>query len=352
MPVLDTSRAIEDRVRAIRSYHDDVGTTRAELDVSGGVDSAVMLGLLASALGPDNVTAVYTGISSSPQSLERASAAAEKFAVRLVRLDLTDLVQRINDTVADALRDAGHPLDEIVARVAADRTIEGSFRSCLRAPVGRYLNRLTGGGIRHGTGNECEDRWLRFYQKGGDGEVDTNPIAMMSKGETFQLAIALGVPREILVALPSPDLWGNGDQHNDEDELLRISGVEWTYSRVDPDSGHYVRVGTIERLSRFLDHNFSAWFDSCCGINGAWLFANYQGVDEISGSWTFDMDALVREAIPFFPGHGAEHVRDFLASAKKWERATRHKMNPNCPALGSRRELVEAGILTNTLPEV
>ena len=41
---------------------------------------------------------------------------------------------------------------------------------------------MTGNGLRHGTGNECEDRWLRFYQKGGDGEVDSNPIAMLSKG--------------------------------------------------------------------------------------------------------------------------------------------------------------------------
>ena len=76
---------------------------------------------------------------------------------------------------------------------------------------GRILT--AGGGIRHGTGNECEDRFLRFYQKGGDGEVDTNPIAMLSKGEVFQLARGLGVPQRVLQALPSPDLWGVGEQH-------------------------------------------------------------------------------------------------------------------------------------------
>ena len=36
-----------------------------------------------------------------------------------------------------------------------------------------------------------------------------------------------------------------------------------------------------------------------------------------------------------------------LRGARKAERATRHKLNPNCPQLGSRKELLDAGILTD-----
>ena len=89
----------------------------------------------------------------------------------------------------EALTAAGYDGAELDTRVAKDPTILGSIRSCIRAPIGRGFNRMTGGGIRHGTGNECEDRFLRFYQKGGDGEVDTNPIAMLSKGEVYQVAL-------------------------------------------------------------------------------------------------------------------------------------------------------------------
>jgi NH3-dependent NAD+ synthetase len=123
--------------------------------------------------------------------------------------------------MVNAMVEAGYDRKEIQDRMKGDPTIMGSIRSTLRAPWGRAANRLSGGGIRHGTGNEDEDRVLRFYQKGGDGEVDSNPISMLSKGEVFQLGIALGVPRSILSARPSPDLWGVGEEHNDEEDSVK-----------------------------------------------------------------------------------------------------------------------------------
>jgi NH3-dependent NAD+ synthetase len=168
----------------------------APSSISGGVDSAVMLGLLVRALGPDKITPVYTSIHSSAASRECARECAAAFGVRLVELDLSKLFDELIADIRKALIDIGHSAADLDARARMDPTILGSIRSCLRAPVGRGFNRMTGGGIRHGTGNECEDRWLRFYQKGGDGEVDTNPIAMLAKGETYQLARSQG---------PAPD---------------------------------------------------------------------------------------------------------------------------------------------------
>ena len=51
MPVSDVSALIQNRVQTLRSYHQDTGLERAELDLSGGIDSAVMAGLLVLALG-------------------------------------------------------------------------------------------------------------------------------------------------------------------------------------------------------------------------------------------------------------------------------------------------------------
>jgi len=353
MPVINRHALITNRVAAIRAHHEQVGIPRAEIDVSGGVDSAVMLLLLVRALGAGNVTAVYSSIDSSDESRRHARAVAEVAGVRLCEVEGRHGYGAVVQAALQSLADAGYDMSEIEARCKAQPTIMGSLRSTLRAPLGRFMGRLTGGAIRHGTGNECEDRWLRFYQKGGDGEVDTNPLAMLSKGEVYQLALALGVPHEIIKALPTPDLWGVGDEHNDEAELTALSGVEWSYSRIDLETGEYTKVGTIERLSRFLDHGFSAWFDSLCGINGGWLFAKDKGHDSISGDWEFNMDALVKEAKSFFdPDHSERDVRAFLESARRWERSTRHKFNPNIPALGTRKELLDAGILTDELPEV
>lgn len=340
MPVLNREGLIENRVAAVRAYHEAAGLQKAELDVSGGIDSAVMLMLLARALGPENVTPVYSSIHSSEASLRRARLVAEAAGVKLVELDLSDVYDAIALEAMRGCEAAGYDTDEIVARMGDEDAVAGSLRSCLRAPIGRYLNRMTGGGIRHGTGNEDEDRWLRFYQKGGDGEVDTNPLAMLSKGEVYQLAVALGVPAEIIEALPTPDLWGTGEKHNDEEELSKLSGVDWSYSRVNPQTGEYMRVGTIEKMSRLLD--LKRFPNIVVGDNDTLESLIFD--DKIS-------DAAAAAPVAEHTvkmGLTSEHVE----SARKWERITRHKMNPNCPTLGSRKELLDAGILTDALPEV
>jgi NH3-dependent NAD+ synthetase len=292
-------------------------------------------GLLAKALGPTKVICVYTGINSSQESLDRARLVTKTFGVRLAVMDLSDLFKTLTDRMLSAYLQAHDDggvsvglTKEVLARIDNDPTVLGSIRSCIRAPIGRGFNRLHGGGIRHGTGNECEDRWLRFYQKGGDGEVDCNALAMLSKGEVYQLGVALGVPREIIDALPTPDLWGKGEEHNDEAELLTWAGAPFTYSRVDPKTGEYTKVGTIERVSRFAD--------------------DWPGLFHVA-----NMDLLVHESgeHPAMAPLPPQLRKDLLVAARRVERMTRHKWNPNCPSLGGRDELVAAEILSNQLPD-
>lgn len=358
MPVLDPKRLVQERAGAIEAFHAAAGLAQAELDVSGGVDSAVVLGLLVKALGAKKVTAVYMGIDSSAASLARAREVTGAFGVPLVELNLTAHFNALWASMVDAwlatapaapwwggpgLRDnrdrMAYTLKE---RLEKDPTIRGSFRSCLRAPVGRGLNRIAGGGIRHGTGNEDEDRFLRFYQKGGDGEVDTNPIAMLSKGEVYQLAIALDVPRTIVEAVPSPDLWGNGDAHNDEAELASWAGVPFTYSRVDPATGAYRTVGTIERVARLLDQPWG-WGEAVCAADV--LFSD----SALTNAALNELVLLACASNCFTGDFDHTDIADFLVAARRVERQTRHKVNPNIPMLGTRSALVESGILTNNL---
>ena len=195
-----------------------------------------------------------------------------------------------------------------------------------------------------GTGNECEDRWLRFYQKGGDGEVDTNPIAMLSKGEVFQLARALGERldcpaafRAIVTAPPTPELWGKDVAHTDEDEIGHYLGLTDTgqtfYSYIDPDSGQYTRVGMIERVARFADT-----------ADGEGLFSDATSAAQLQ---TICDAAASSQALCALP---QALTTDLLHAARRAERITRHKFNPGCPTLGERAPLVAQGILTDTLP--
>ena len=324
MPVLDPHALIRDRIDAIREMHRSSGISRAAIDVSGGIDSAVILMLAARALGPDEVMAVHSRIHSNPDALARAQAVCDAAGVRLCVIDLTATYENLLDLMLASMSDAGHDGDAAKARLADDPTVAGSIRSTLRAPIGRGFNRLFGGGIRHGTGNECEDRFLRFYQKGGDGEVDSNPIAMLSKGEVFQLARALGVPRSILTARPSPDLWGEGDGHNDEDELANYLGHAPAgatfYSYIDPATGAYTHVGIIERISRFLD--------------GALSDARRVGDVLFDDDTVMDAPrvASLLAAVPEpFAGIARDDAVRLSLAACRIERVTRHKLNPNCP---------------------
>jgi NAD+ synthase len=342
MPVLNINALIDERVKALRDYHQSAHLDRAELDLSGGIDSAVLAGLLTLALGADKITLVYSSINSSGETQRRATELAQALGARLVVHDLTATYEAMIGDMIDNLAASGWDRATIDARIASDRTILGSIRSCLRAPLGRGYLRFTGNGLRHGTGNECEDRWLRFYQKGGDGEVDTNPVAMLSKGEVYQLAHGLGVRlnaeaafRQILLAKPTPELWGTEASHTDEDEIGSYLGLEDTghtfYSYVMPDSGEYTHVGLIERVARFADTEPQ-------------LFADNVSEESLA--------AMVNTAAqaPCFTGVSHDIIDRLLRAARRAERVTRHKFNPACPSLGDRATLVNAGILTDTLP--
>ena len=344
MPVLNTHALIDARVGAISHYHAQTGLDRAELDLSGGIDSATMAGLLVLALGSDKITLVYSSINSGSQTQDRAQTLAEALGIRLVIHDLTATYEAMVEDMVNNLVEVGWDRADLEARMAQDPTILGSIRSCLRAPLGRGYSRMTGNGIRHGTGNECEDRWLRFYQKGGDGEVDTNPIAMLAKGEVFQLARALGERldcqaafRAIVTAPPTPELWGKDVSHTDEDEIGAYLGLpntgETFYSYIEPDSGRYAQVGMIERVARFADTP-----------EASGLFC-----DDTSPT---DLAAILvaAEGSQALGGLPQSLSADLLQAARRAERITRHKFNPGCPTLGDRAELVDQGILTDTLP--
>jgi len=363
MPVKDINKLIDNRVEALRVYHKETGVPRAELDVSGGADSAAMAGLLVLALGPENCTFVHSRINTNPEQTARAHALVEGLGARLIDIDLTrdvdTLVRKMLNAIAgnvegiemqdvDDLEATNPYVNEVMARINNDPTILGSIRSCIRAPIGRGFNRMMGNGIRHGTGNECEDRFLRYYQKGGDGEVDTNPIEMLSKSEVYQLlwGLAQRFPnaseafKACIKCKPSADLWGKGDEQTDEGELRKWLKVDFTYGRVDPETGEIQSYGTIERVNRFLD--VSVFVPSY----------GYKRCSEVLFGDNPDLALLCAEATKrtdLFAGFSVAEIGLLLGASVRAEKATRHKANGNIPMLGSRRELVYAGILSNDL---
>jgi hypothetical protein len=66
------------------------------------------------------------------------------------------------------------------------------------------------------------------------------------------------------------------------------------------------------------------------------------------------MNTLIARAqkAPTFADVAPDIVATMLQAARRTERVTRHKENPNCPSLGRRADLLSLGILTDTLPRL
>ncbi|MGB1278146.1 MAG: hypothetical protein ACPG77_20535, partial [Nannocystaceae bacterium] len=113
--------------------------------------------------------------------------------------------------------------------------------------------------------------------------------------------------------------------------LKALTGVAWSYSRIDAD-GSYRVVGTIERMSRLLD-----------APEAAGVF----GPEALTDEAVAKIVAVAQKTA--FAGFASDEIAGFIRSARKMERVTRHKWNPNCPTLGERSELLAAGIVTDSL---
>ena len=301
--VKDYKRTVSAIVKEMKAQAAQAHTGKAEVDISGGVDSAVVVALACKAFGPENVIGVYSSVDSSEESRNNARQVAEVFGFKLIELELSGVFTSICTMVRAEFRRLNIPLPD----PNTDPTIFGGFRSCIRAPIGRFINRAFGGGIRQGTGNRDEDELLRFYQKGGDGEVDCNWIGGLFKGEVWELAEYLGVPWDVIGAKPTPDLWGVGDIHNDEDELKVLTGVDLTYSYPGEE------MGTIEWVIRENDEH---------------------GVVDGLFSW------LTRDELKLRLDYSDEQL-DVIEAVRKIEKATRHKAR--MPPILNRKYLVGIG---------
>ncbi|MCA9720188.1 MAG: NAD(+) synthase, partial [Myxococcales bacterium] len=192
----------------INDYCRASGLRACVVGVSGGVDSAVVLGLLrhasrqpgsplrrlVAALLPLRIA---EGVTGQTTATARGRLAAEAFAAERVEIGLAPAYE--------AMRQAA----EAGLGVRGGAWAAGQLASNIRAPALYYLaTLLTQAGapaIVCGTTNRDEGGYIGFFGKASDGMVDLQPLADLHKREVFELARALDVPAEIREATPTGD---------------------------------------------------------------------------------------------------------------------------------------------------
>lgn len=217
----------------------------AVIGVSGGIDSAVTLGLAARALGAGRVVGMaLPEHDSDPASARLAAEAADVFGVELIVRNITPVLEAWDaygmrdeaarevfpdyDPAVEGVRaeylarldDPGALATFCLTRVKADGTAETKI-----LPPRPYLQIVAATNLKQrarmtalyfeaesrnfgvvGTSNKLEIE-QGFFVKHGDGAGDLFPLARYFKGQVYDLARVLGVPMEIINRVPTTDTY-------------------------------------------------------------------------------------------------------------------------------------------------
>jgi NAD+ synthase len=193
-------------VKFIKDQITSAGFCKAVIGVSGGVDSAVSATLTAEALGRENVLGVIMPYrTSNPRSIEDAKAVIEVIGIPSELIEISKMVDSYCDEqkVSDSIRKGN-----VMARMRMIVLYDISAREkALVIGTSNKTEILVGYGTQH-----------------GDIACAINPLGDLYKCQIWQLAEAIGVPKQVIEKTPSADLW---EGQTDEGEL----GI--TYARLD-----------------------------------------------------------------------------------------------------------------------
>ena len=203
--------------------------------LSGGIDSSVIAVLCQKAF-PDTCLGVIMPCHSVKTDQEHAELLAGKFHIpaKLVVLD------GVFDSLLNMLPDDGY---DTATRSLSEANLKPRLRMLTLYYFANRLNYLV-----IGSGNRCE-LFIGYFSKYGDGGADIMPLGNLVKSQVQELAVYLGVSREIIDKPPSAGSWSG---QTDEVEM----GL--TYKELDQylltgEAGEKVRR-RIESLSKRSEH--------------------------------------------------------------------------------------------------
>jgi NAD+ synthase len=246
-----TSDSIDRLTTWMRERVTAAGARGIVVGLSGGIDSAVVLGLAVRAV-PGRVAAVLLPCHSDPQDEADGRLAAEAFGVEPIRVDLGSTFDTLLGALDTAVADL--PPDQAPAPPAPEADPRATLPLANLKPrlrmaslyfVANSLNYLVAG-----TGNRSELS-IGYFTKYGDGGVDMLPIGRLLKREVRALAADLSVPQPIIDKAPSAGLWLG---QTDEAEMGFTYAELEAYLTRGADAVRPAIAERIERLARISDH--------------------------------------------------------------------------------------------------
>ncbi len=187
---------------------------RFVLGLSGGLDSSVVVSIVAEKLDRDMALVVKLPYrTSNPQSEIDADLIIKKYNFKSYRVDISDIVDSYFGKE-----------DE---NSSLNRVRKGNFAARVRMAILFDISAKENGLVL-GTGNKSEIL-LGYTTWFGDSAYSCNPIGNLYKTQVYQLAHYLKIPESIISKPPSADLWENqtdekemGIKYKDADRVLYL----------------------------------------------------------------------------------------------------------------------------------
>lgn len=203
---------IEQKSNLLNKYMNKYGLKACVVAISGGIDSAIVLGIIKKASEKSNSpikriipmllpVLKSTGVTNQDEATSKGKELCKRLKLRPYIIDLT--------TVNNEIRNILEPVVEIKGE---DWAI-GQLVPYSRTPILYYttslLNQAGFGAIICGTTNKDEGAYLGYVGKASDGMVDVQIISDIHKSEVYQVAKELEIPESIIQAVPSGDMYDN-----------------------------------------------------------------------------------------------------------------------------------------------
>jgi len=203
---------VERKAKLLNDYMTKFNLKACVVAVSGGIDSAVVLGIVNYAYRQANSPikkilplllpiTKSTGVTNQKEATMRGEELCKKLDLKPYIIDLS----KINKVIRN-------DLESVIGITGEDWAI-GQLGPYSRTPILYYTTSLLCqegyNAIICGTTNKDEGTYLGYIGKASDGMVDVQIISDIHKSEVYKVGEYLGIPKSIMEITPSGDMYDN-----------------------------------------------------------------------------------------------------------------------------------------------
>lgn len=281
---------VEMKTTLLINYLRSAGLTGCVVAVSGGIDSAVVLGLLTEAQKRYDMTVFPVtlpacsskGVTHQDETVNKANLLIKHFQKQnhtnrhnfwafpnyCYKINIDDEVSDIASNVFKAIGNF------YGSNLPKDYWAIGQLVPYTRTPYLYFIaTMMKEKGIPSvivGTTNRDEGAYLGYVGKASDGMVDIQLISDLHKSEVYQLAKYLNIPQEIIDAVPT------GDMYNGKSDVEMFGASYDSVELYITNPYHDQDASNIEAMHQFNAHKYFAGspavhldiFES--GVKGGW----------------------------------------------------------------------------------